>query len=119
MTTWQSCPQITQRRNKSWRQQLDQRELLSLWKETYLGARPEDEVIKSPVTCAATANVSVHLCARPVFVDVGPHTGNLDVSPVASQLAQHTKAVEPCRRYSACLPSYAISGLSGVEPGFR
>lgn len=59
----------------------------------HLGVKPGDEVITSPVTFAATANVIEHLGARPVFVDVEPRTGNLDVSQVESRLSERTRAV--------------------------
>jgi dTDP-4-amino-4,6-dideoxygalactose transaminase len=39
---------------------------------------PGDAVITSPFTFAATANVIVHQRALPVFVDIDPHTYNLD-----------------------------------------
>src|SRR5262245_62219357 len=37
-----------------------------------------DEVITTPLTFCATANVVVHTGATPVFADVNPVTGNLD-----------------------------------------
>jgi dTDP-4-amino-4,6-dideoxygalactose transaminase len=45
---------------------------------TVLGIGPEDAVITSPFTFAATANVIVHCGAHPVFVDIRPDTCNLD-----------------------------------------
>jgi dTDP-4-amino-4,6-dideoxygalactose transaminase len=42
------------------------------------GVGAGDEVITTPVTFAATANVMVHVGARPVFVDVDADTMNLD-----------------------------------------
>ena len=39
---------------------------------------PGDEVITSPLTFCATANVIVHVGATPVFVDVLPDDGNID-----------------------------------------
>src|SRR5919198_5097207 len=43
-----------------------------------LGVGPGDEVITTPITWPATANVVVHLGARPVFVDVREDDLNID-----------------------------------------
>jgi dTDP-4-amino-4,6-dideoxygalactose transaminase len=48
-----------------------------------LGIGEGDEVITSPVTFPATANVIVHVRARPVFVEVDPETLNLDTARIA------------------------------------
>ena len=49
-----------------------------------VGAR--DAVITTPFTFAATANVIVHVGAFPAFVDIDPHTYNLDVSKLQAFL---------------------------------
>lgn len=54
-----------------------------------------DEVITSPITFAATANVIVHRGARPVFVDVQPDTLNIDPGAVDAAITARTKAVIP------------------------
>lgn len=59
------------------------------------GVGPGDEVITSPLTFCATANVIVHVGATPVFADVDPRTGNLDPVALVSRLSPRTRAVMP------------------------
>ena len=49
-----------------------------------LNLRPGDEVITTPFTFVATAEVTVLLRARPVFVDVEPDTCNIDAAKIES-----------------------------------
>lgn len=51
-----------------------------------LGVGPRDAVITTPFTFAATANVIVHVGAFPAFVDIDPHTYNLDASKLQAFL---------------------------------
>ncbi len=60
-----------------------------------LGIGPGDEVITSPITFPATANVVVHQGARPVFADVDPVTLNLDPARVAAKITPRTRAIVP------------------------
>jgi dTDP-4-amino-4,6-dideoxygalactose transaminase len=60
-----------------------------------LGIGPGDEVITSPITFPATANVVVHQGARPVFADVEAATLNLDPEGVAAQITSRTRAIVP------------------------
>ncbi|HZQ71780.1 MAG TPA: DegT/DnrJ/EryC1/StrS aminotransferase family protein [Burkholderiales bacterium] len=59
------------------------------------GVGPGDEVITTPLSWVATANVVLELGARPVFVDVDPHTRNIDLSLVEKAITPGTKAVIP------------------------
>ena len=60
-----------------------------------LGVGPDDEVITSPITWPATANVAVHAGARPVFVDVRDSDLNIDPAEVAKAVTPRTKAIVP------------------------
>jgi dTDP-4-amino-4,6-dideoxygalactose transaminase len=56
---------------------------------------PGDEVITTPITWPATANVVVHCGARPVFVDVRDSDLNIDPGAAAAALTPRTKAILP------------------------
>jgi len=58
-----------------------------------LGIGPGDEVITTPLTFAATANVIEHCGAKPVFADVREHDGNIDPAEVARRVGPRTRAV--------------------------
>jgi dTDP-4-amino-4,6-dideoxygalactose transaminase len=60
-----------------------------------LGVGPGDEVITTPITWPATANVIVHAGATPIFVDVQEGDLNLDPALVAEAVTERTKAILP------------------------
>ena len=60
-----------------------------------LDVGPGDEVITTPITWPATANVIVHTGAKPVFVDVRESDLNLDSELVAGAVTERTKAILP------------------------
>jgi dTDP-4-amino-4,6-dideoxygalactose transaminase len=59
------------------------------------GVGPGDEVITTPLSWVATANVVLHLGARPVFVDIDPLTRNIDLELVEAAITPKTKAIIP------------------------
>ena len=59
-----------------------------------LGSGPGDEVILPTLTFCATANVVVHLGARPVLVDVGADF-EIDVAAVEAAITPRTRAIMP------------------------
>lgn len=60
---------------------------------TMAGVRPGDEVITSPLACAATVMPIANLYARPAWCDVQAHTGMPDASAIAAQINARTRAV--------------------------
>ena len=61
---------------------------------TALGIGPGDEVIVPTMTFCSTANVVVHLGARPVLVDVG-EDGNVQPKSIERAMTSRTKAIVP------------------------
>ncbi|MCX6339828.1 MAG: DegT/DnrJ/EryC1/StrS family aminotransferase [Candidatus Aureabacteria bacterium] len=59
------------------------------------GIQPGDEVITTPMTFAATANVITHVGAIPVFADVDRRTMNIDPAEVRKKLTRKTRALIP------------------------
>jgi dTDP-4-amino-4,6-dideoxygalactose transaminase len=60
-----------------------------------VGVGPGDEVITSPITWPATANVIEHCGATPVFGDVREDDLNLDAALVGGLVTERTKAILP------------------------
>lgn len=60
-----------------------------------LGVGPGDEVITSPFTFFASAEVISQVGATPVFVDIEPDTYNLDASKLRAAITPRTKAIIP------------------------
>src|SRR5881296_3303808 len=60
-----------------------------------LDVGPGDEVITTPITWPATANVIVHAGATPVFVDVRDGDLNIDPARAAEAVSDRTKAILP------------------------
>jgi len=58
-----------------------------------LGVGPDDEVITTPFTFIASTEAIGLVGARPVFVDVDPHTFNIDPSLIEAAITDRTKAI--------------------------
>src|SRR5919106_6570925 len=59
------------------------------------GIGPDDEVIVPSLTFIATANAVYYTGATPVFVDIDPHTYNLDPDTLEAAMTPRTKAIMP------------------------
>jgi dTDP-4-amino-4,6-dideoxygalactose transaminase len=66
------------------------------------GVGPGHEVITTPLSWVATANVILQVGAKPVFVDVDPSTRNIDLDRVEAAITPATRALIPV--YLAGLP---------------
>jgi perosamine synthetase len=62
---------------------------------TALNLKRGDEVVTTPLSCVATTNPIVYLNAKPVFVDVGPTTLNMNPSLVEKKVTRKTRAILP------------------------
>lgn len=60
-----------------------------------IGIGPSDEVITTPYTFTATAEVVRYLGANPVFVDIDPETFNIDPTKIEAAVTSRTKAIIP------------------------
>src|SRR5690242_12217519 len=60
-----------------------------------VGVGPGDEVITTPQTFTATAEVIRYLEADPVFVDIRPDTLNIDPAQIETAITARTKAIMP------------------------
>ena len=72
---------------------------------------PGDEVITTPYTFQATANMILATGARPVFVDIS-EDANIDVSLIEPAISQRTKAIMPVYLYGRIANAPAIEGIA-------
>lgn len=82
-----------------------------------LDVHPGDEVIIPAYSFPATANVVVERGAIPVFVDIDPHTFNLEPSLLESAITARTKVVMPVHAFGLVAdmdPITAVAAAHGV-----
>lgn len=77
-----------------------------------LDVKAGDEIITTPFTFFATAEMIVLLGAKPVFVDIDPLTYNLDPVLLEQAITEKTKAIMPVSLYGQCADMDAINAIA-------
>ncbi|MBU0501953.1 MAG: DegT/DnrJ/EryC1/StrS family aminotransferase, partial [Candidatus Margulisbacteria bacterium] len=76
------------------------------------GVGPGDEVITSPFTFMATAEVIAYCGATPVFVDIDKQTFNLSPAEIEKKITKKTKALLPVHLYGLACEMEPIMSLA-------
>src|SRR5204863_4303789 len=77
-----------------------------------LDVRPGDEVITTPFTFFAPAEVVALRGARPVFVDIDPDTFNLNPAAIEAAITPRTVGIMPVHLYGQAADMTAITPIA-------
>jgi dTDP-4-amino-4,6-dideoxygalactose transaminase len=77
-----------------------------------IGIKPGDEVICPSFTFFATAGSIARLGAIPVFVEIDPHTFNVDPSKLESKVTKKTRAIIPVHLFGQVADMEQINAIA-------
>lgn len=73
---------------------------------------PGDEVITTPFTFIANAEMISLLGAKPIFVDIDPHTYNINANEIESVITDKTKCIMPISLFGQCADMDTINFIA-------
>jgi UDP-2-acetamido-2-deoxy-ribo-hexuluronate aminotransferase len=77
-----------------------------------LNFKPGDEIITTPFTFVATAEIPALMGIKPVFVDIEPDTFNLDVRKIEAAITPKTKGIMPVSLFGQPADMAEISDIA-------
>ena len=77
-----------------------------------LDIKPGDEIITTPFTFIATAEMIAFLGAKPVFVDIDEKTYNIDPNLIETKITPKTKAIVPVSLFGQAADMAAINAIA-------
>jgi perosamine synthetase len=81
-----------------------------VWKS--IGIGPGDEVITTPFSFIASSNSILFNGAKCVFVDIDPHTWQIDAGRIEAAITPKTKALMPVDVFGSCADMQAIGAIA-------
>ena len=74
--------------------------------------KPDSEVITTPLTYIATALSILQAKLKPVFCDVDPGTGNIDIKKIENYITSKTVAIMPVHLYGQMVDMVALNKIA-------
>lgn len=74
--------------------------------------QPGEEIITTPFTFIATAEVVAFLKAKPVFVDIDPDTFNIDPKKISAAITPNTKGIIAVNIFGQCADYDEINSIA-------
>ncbi len=76
---------------------------------------PGDEVITTPFTFFSPIGAILRRGARPVFVDIDPHTFNMDADAIKEAITERTRAILPVHLFGQMCDMTTISDIADEQ----
>ena len=77
------------------------------------GVKKGDEVITTPLSYVSTSNASLYCGAKPIFIEVEPETGLMDMKNLQKAVTPRTKAILPVHLYGQMADMRGLKKIAG------